>query len=307
MACRDHYSKPSISIVTSQFPINWLNTKWPSKMDADLANELDAAALHQWLEDCSTSLGGRDPLEPLLFADEASAWQAFLSGLEPRSVTCTDLAESMTRANEPFGNDTSDTSSGDSDSLEVFSPSRSTVSGLGYPKSVQCALRTADEDEDLQFWPSYLAQQSSEFGEGLQPSTTSGPCNEEWMASLDQLQQQPNMETTSSRETILDRESSAGWIPEDIFEIGFMVGNGIWQCKFPGCKSSKTYDRACDLRKHYRSHLRRYFCNEEGCEWSITGFSSKKDCERHQQSHDPKFRCPLASCGRSFSRAGNDA
>lgn len=112
-----------------------------------------------------------------------------------------------------------------------------------------------------------------------------------------------------SREYIDDVYTSRGdateeWRPDDLFEIGYVDKYGDWRCKFEGCKSERTYERACDLRKHYNGHVRRYFCEEDDCKWGTLGFASKKDLERHLATHNPRFRCPAIECDRTFSRGG---
>ena len=99
-------------------------------------------------------------------------------------------------------------------------------------------------------------------------------------------------------------DATEEWRPDDLFEIGYVDKYGDWRCKFEGCKSERTYERACDLRKHYNGHVRRYFCEEDDCKWGTLGFTSKKDLERHLATHNPKFRCPAIECDRTFSRAG---
>lgn len=97
------------------------------------------------------------------------------------------------------------------------------------------------------------------------------------------------------------------WMPPDIFEIGYQDTNGDWRCNYSGCRSNKVFLRACDLRKHYRSHQKTYFCKERDCHWSKVGFSSSKDCQRHMRSHRPMIKCSAAeslSCTRVFSRLG---
>lgn len=110
--------------------------------------------------------------------------------------------------------------------------------------------------------------------------------------------------SNNSTNTEVSSNADDDWKPDDIFEIGYIDVDGNWRCNFGGCGSSKTYERACDLRKHYRSHIRKYFCKKEDCRWAEIGFATSKDCERHQASHNPKYRCPLIECQRTFSRAG---
>ena len=94
------------------------------------------------------------------------------------------------------------------------------------------------------------------------------------------------------------------WEPTDLRQMGYVDNNGHWRCRFETCKSDKVFLRVCDLRKHYGSHLRRYFCSEPTCEWATVGFSNSKDCRRHEQSHNPQFRCPAMNCDRIFGRSG---
>ncbi|KAJ5950858.1 uncharacterized protein N7479_009271 [Penicillium vulpinum] len=97
------------------------------------------------------------------------------------------------------------------------------------------------------------------------------------------------------------------WTPPDIYEIGYQDTNGDWRCNYSGCLSNQVFMRACDLRKHYRSHQKTYFCKELDCEWSKIGFSSSKDCQRHMRSHRPMIKCSAAEslgCTRVFSRVG---
>ncbi|KAL6230160.1 hypothetical protein BDW75DRAFT_245085 [Aspergillus navahoensis] len=94
------------------------------------------------------------------------------------------------------------------------------------------------------------------------------------------------------------------WTPPDIFEMGYQDANGDWRCKHSGCRSEQIFMRICDLRKHYRSHQRKYFCKEQDCPSSVSGFSSSKDCRRHMRSHRPMIKCLAAEsmgCTRVFS------
>ncbi|KAJ5827114.1 hypothetical protein N7447_003877 [Penicillium robsamsonii] len=82
--------------------------------------------------------------------------------------------------------------------------------------------------------------------------------------------------------------------PSDIYEIGYQDTSGDWRCNYFGCLSNQIFLRACDLRKHYRSHQKTFFCKEQDCEWSKIGFSSRKDCQRHMRSHRPMIKCSAA-------------
>lgn len=86
-------------------------------------------------------------------------------------------------------------------------------------------------------------------------------------------------------------------------------------CTFPGCSSKVLFTRRCDLTKHYKQHLRQFFCRVEGCRMSEAaaktteddkrpiGFSTKKDRLRHEQMHNPSIICE--HCRKVFSREDN--
>lgn len=66
--------------------------------------------------------------------------------------------------------------------------------------------------------------------------------------------------------------------------------NGSWSCAFPGCSSRSTFQRGCDLRKHYKRHNKTLFCRHPDCPQSSQGgFSSKKDRARHEAKHNREF------------------
>jgi hypothetical protein len=77
-------------------------------------------------------------------------------------------------------------------------------------------------------------------------------------------------------------------------------------CPFPGCKSSRAFRRRCDLRKHYRRHLKLFRCRFSGCKHADEpSFSSQKDQLRHEATHRPSLLCGYDGCGRMFSRVDN--
>lgn len=96
---------------------------------------------------------------------------------------------------------------------------------------------------------------------------------------------------------------SVPWQPPDLDTIGYRTEDGTWKCNYTGCGSLKTFDRACDIRKHFHSHTKRYYCRFE-CDCFVDGFSSLKDCKRHEASYNPKLKCPDPNCQRVFSRSG---
>ncbi|QQK46890.1 putative C2H2 type zinc finger domain-containing protein [Penicillium digitatum] len=129
------------------------------------------------------------------------------------------------------------------------------------------------------------------------------------LSSVDGSLEQPLSSPTSlSSSTHQSQADSKPWTPPDIFEIGYQDENGDWRCNYSGCLSRQVFLRACDLRKHYRSHQKTYFCKERDCAWSKIGFSSSKDCQRHMRSHRPMIKCSAAEslgCTRVFSRVDN--
>ncbi|KAL6235669.1 hypothetical protein BDW75DRAFT_240000 [Aspergillus navahoensis] len=87
---------------------------------------------------------------------------------------------------------------------------------------------------------------------------------------------------------------------------------GAWRCAYPSCTSPSLFRRGCDLRKHYNRHRKHLFCRHDGCPQSNprvpgTGFSSKKDRDRHEAKHNPGIVCDWAGegCTRVFSRVDN--
>ncbi|KAK3706866.1 hypothetical protein LTR37_012545 [Vermiconidia calcicola] len=87
---------------------------------------------------------------------------------------------------------------------------------------------------------------------------------------------------------------------------GSRAQDGSWRCAYPGCSSRSTFNRGCDLRKHYKRHTKSLFCRHKGCPQATEGgFSSKKDRARHEAKHDPKIVCEWEGCDRLFSRVDN--
>lgn len=87
---------------------------------------------------------------------------------------------------------------------------------------------------------------------------------------------------------------------------GIRNDNGTWSCAYPGCSSRSTFNRGCDLRKHYKRHTKSLFCRIEGCPQATEGgFSSKKDRARHEAKHNPNIVCEWEGCDRLFSRVDN--
>lgn len=110
--------------------------------------------------------------------------------------------------------------------------------------------------------------------------------------------------TTASPQPSLGT-TAEDWFPADVYEMGFPNDNGTWSCNYVGCTTQVTFERACDLRKHYKSHVKVFFCSQPECMASGASFASKKDFKRHTRSHQPDISCVLPSCNRVFSRLDN--
>lgn len=97
------------------------------------------------------------------------------------------------------------------------------------------------------------------------------------------------------------------WVPEDIYDMGYQDDNGSWRCSYHSCSSQRVFSRACDLRKHFATHSKTFFCTKPGCPWTLNGngFATKKDRDRHMRAHNPRLACPHPGCDRTFSRTDN--
>lgn len=92
----------------------------------------------------------------------------------------------------------------------------------------------------------------------------------------------------------------------EMANFGFRNEHGTWSCAYPNCTSKSTFQRGCDLRKHYRRHTKTLFCRHAGCPQATEGgFSSKKDRARHEAKHNPQITCEWSGCDRLFSRLDN--
>lgn len=173
--------------------------------------------------------------------------------------------------------------------------------GLEYPGLPSCSPYPPAKSANLPTTSSSTAKQHPMFtidtAVGADIVSSEAPATRRLSASISSKSSPEAAATPNS-------EATEEWKPDDLFDIGYVDCYGDWRCRFEGCKSTKTYERACDLRKHYKGHVRRYFCEEDGCKWATIGFSSKKDMDRHSNTHSPKFRCPALECDRTFSRAG---
>ncbi|KJX99896.1 hypothetical protein TI39_contig348g00026 [Zymoseptoria brevis] len=112
----------------------------------------------------------------------------------------------------------------------------------------------------------------------------------------------------SSSQSFAIPESSRGASPSatEMSKWGKKNLSGTWSCAFPECTSRSTFNRGCDLRKHYKRHSKTLFCRHDGCPQSTEGgFSSKKDRSRHEAKHNPGVTCEWDGCERLFSRQDN--
>ncbi|KAJ6124953.1 hypothetical protein N7471_012270 [Penicillium samsonianum] len=89
-------------------------------------------------------------------------------------------------------------------------------------------------------------------------------------------------------------------------QYGIPVSDGLWRCAHLGCTSQARFRRGCDLRKHFNRHRKQFLCRYNGCSKSKqSGFSSKKDRNRHEAMHNPSIICECEGCERVFSRVDN--
>lgn len=113
---------------------------------------------------------------------------------------------------------------------------------------------------------------------------------------------------TSSIQTMAPSDVSRSTSPNasEMARWGRKNRDGTWSCAFQGCTSRSTFNRGCDLRKHYKRHTKSLFCRHRGCPQATEGgFSSKKDRARHEAKHNPNIMCEWDGCERMFSRVDN--
>lgn len=112
----------------------------------------------------------------------------------------------------------------------------------------------------------------------------------------------------SNASSAQSRDFSRGTSPSasEMSKWGTKNSKGSWSCAYPGCSSRSTFNRGCDLRKHFKRHTKSLFCRHESCPQSVEGgFSSKKDRSRHEAKHNPGVVCEWDGCERLFSRQDN--
>lgn len=134
---------------------------------------------------------------------------------------------------------------------------------------------------------------------GTQPSYLSPqqPIRPRAVRSLSLASSQGDDESDTSRGVSPNASEMLRW--------GRRNNDGTWSCAWQGCTSRSRFNRGCDLRKHYKRHEKHLFCRVEGCpQGTEGGFSSKKDRDRHEASHNPQIPCS-ERCGKLFSREDN--
>ncbi|QIX00572.1 hypothetical protein AMS68_006089 [Peltaster fructicola] len=103
-----------------------------------------------------------------------------------------------------------------------------------------------------------------------------------------------------------DNSRSASPNAAEMSKWGTRNSDGTWSCSHPDCRSTNTFSRGCDLRKHHKRHNKTLFCRYEGCPQATRGgFSDKKDRQRHESRHNPQVDCEWEGCTRLFSRVDN--
>jgi hypothetical protein len=124
-----------------------------------------------------------------------------------------------------------------------------------------------------------------------------------------------DMESKGCRQPCLDcgsnepRRRSSGvssYSNDHTTTASMAAGKGGQTCTFPGCRSRVQFNRACDLRKHYKRHVKRWTCRScGGADNCGAIFSSRKDRDRHEARHNPSVPCAWEGCERVFSRIDN--
>lgn len=159
--------------------------------------------------------------------------------------------------------------------------------------------------------PEVIAQQfssdsqlaiSPDFGTGGIPTMafTEGTAQSVFEAPLTETLRETSMPSHSLHSRLL---STA--MPEVNTDTG--SSQPILRCPYLSCYSKAHFSRQSDLRKHYISHLRLYYCRVLGCGQNgyraSPGFPTAKDRNRHERGHNPSIRCE--KCSRLFSRHDN--
>ncbi|KAJ4391965.1 hypothetical protein N0V93_005585 [Gnomoniopsis smithogilvyi] len=106
-----------------------------------------------------------------------------------------------------------------------------------------------------------------------------------------------NMPGHLIHKTALDSEVSPD-LAQNVFE-------GIFHCHSCG----KQYTRHCDLNKHIKTHSRPFKCPVDACRYSIFGWPTEKELDRHyndKHSKEPQtFDCLWHDCNYSSKRESN--
>lgn len=148
------------------------------------------------------------------------------------------------------------------------------------------------------------AQQAAQRRHSLQPLQPQNLSGDTRARSASLATPGRSSPSDTTQRDIISRTASPGAAEPE--QYGYPVDDGSWKCSYPQCKSTTVFRRACDLRKHYKRHFKRYFCSYRNCQHHTSGgFSSKKDCDRHEASHNPSIPCSHPGCPRIFSRVDN--
>ncbi|KAG5357774.1 Zinc finger protein [Yarrowia sp. B02] len=86
----------------------------------------------------------------------------------------------------------------------------------------------------------------------------------------------------------------------DMWHKASLTKKGVFICT--SCRiSSKTL---VELAMHFDSHglVRKSKCEVSTCPWSVVGFSTRSEKNRHNQSQHSDFNFPCQACGRRFGR-----
>ena len=167
------------------------------------------------------------------------------------------------------------------------------------------------EQQNVASFPSY----SEPAQHSLEMTTTAGPSRGSagYLSPDEAERSRPSRATSFGSNASSTRSYSQSDVSRDVSpnasemaRWGYRNENGTWSCSYPGCSSRSTFNRGCDLRKHYKRHTKSLFCRVEGCPQATEGgFSSKKDRARHEAKHNPSILCEWEGCDRLFSRVDN--
>lgn len=174
-------------------------------------------------------------------------------------------------------------------------PTTSAAISQSYPEST--ANQVLDYPSNFDFQPNLISPGPSSMPARYLPADNINTTRATRAQSL-----ASNISSAQSRDFSRGTSPSAS----EMSKWGTNNSDGSWSCAYPGCSSRSTFNRGCDLRKHFKRHTKSLFCRLEGCPQSVEGgFSSKKDRSRHEAKHNPGVVCEWDGCERLFSRQDN--